>query len=299
MLMDTRQLAAFCAVVERKSFSQAAERLGVTQPAVSLQIRALEKRLGRQLLDRSGRRVEPTEAGLRLYRGAQRLLALEEQLVEEVSAAAEGALNGRLEIGASTGPGGSVLPPLLCEFQAANPGTTIGLSVFDTQTVIDLVGRRELELGVVGAARRQRSVVFEPFFRDEVILVVPPGHRFADKEISLEELRREPLILMQEGAGVRQMIEDELRRQGMRLRDLDVGLELGLQESVKTAVQAGFGVTFISSATITPDLAAGTIAAARVKGLEPRREISLVRASGRAPTRAAQRFVEFARAQIA
>ena len=78
--MDTRQLAAFCAVVERRSFSQAAERLGVTQPAVSLQVRALEKRLGTQLLDRSGRRVEPTEAGWRLYRGAQRMLALEDQL---------------------------------------------------------------------------------------------------------------------------------------------------------------------------------------------------------------------------
>src|SRR5436190_13402176 len=103
MLMDTRQLTAFCAVVERQSFSQAAERLGVTQPAVSLQIRALEKRLGRQLLDRSGRRVEPTEAGLRLYRNAQRMLALEEQLVHEVTG--EAGLSGRLEPGASTGPG--------------------------------------------------------------------------------------------------------------------------------------------------------------------------------------------------
>ena len=74
--MDTRQLRAFCEVVERKSFSQAAERLGVTQPAVSLQVRALEKRLATQLLDRSGRRVEPTEAGAKLYRSAQRLLAL-------------------------------------------------------------------------------------------------------------------------------------------------------------------------------------------------------------------------------
>src|SRR5205085_2290836 len=79
-------LAAFCAVVERKSFSQAAERLGVTQPAVSLQIRSLEERLGQRLLDRSGRRVEPTEAGLVLYRGAQRLLALEEQIIEQVAA---------------------------------------------------------------------------------------------------------------------------------------------------------------------------------------------------------------------
>src|SRR5437868_12857194 len=111
--MDTRQLAAFCAVVEKKSFSQAAERLGVTQPAVSLQIRSLEQRLGTQLLDRSGRRVEPTEAGLRLYRGAQRLLALEEQLVQDVAAEDEMALAGTLQLGASTGPGGIVLAQLL------------------------------------------------------------------------------------------------------------------------------------------------------------------------------------------
>src|SRR5436305_2243693 len=114
--MDTRQLAAFCAVVERKSFSRAAERLGVTQPAVSLQIRSLEQRFGTQLLDRSGRRVEPTEAGLRLYASAQRLLALEEQLVSEVTADGSGALTGTFDIGASTGPGGTVVPLLLCEF---------------------------------------------------------------------------------------------------------------------------------------------------------------------------------------
>src|ERR671927_77231 len=147
--MDTRQLAAFCAVVERKSFSQAAERLGVTQPAVSLQIRSLEQRLGRQLLDRSGRRVEPTEAGLRLYASPQRLL------------------------------------------------------------------------------------------------------------------------VMQEGAGVRQVIEDELRAAGTRLRDLDVRVELGLQESVRSAVAAGHGVTFISRSALDADVAAGTIAAARVDGLDP------------------------------
>src|SRR5204863_422484 len=168
--MDTRQLAAFCAIVERKSFSQAADRLGVTQPAVSLQVRSLEKRLGRQLLDRSGRRVEPTEAGLALYRGAQRLLALEGQLLEE------------------------------------------------------------LEAG---------------------------------------------------GAGERQVIEDELRRAGTRLRDLEPRLELGLQESARSAVAAGYGVTFISRAAIEADLAAGTLALARVKGLEPARQISLVRSTGR------------------
>src|ERR1041385_7182599 len=296
--MDTRQLVAFCAVVERKSFSQAAERLGVTQPGVSLQVRSVEKRVGRQLLDRSGRRVEPTEAGLALYRGAQRLLALEGQLLDELDAGSEGELGGTLEVGASTGPGSTVVPVLLCEFQRANPGVAISLSISDTQTVVDRVAERELELGVVGAARRHRGVVFEPFFRDEVVLACPPDHRFAGRTISLDDLREEPLIVMQEGAGVRQVIEDELRRAGTRLRDLEPRLELGLQESARSAVLAGYGVTFISRAAIEADLAAGTLAVARVEGLDPSREISLVRSTGRSATRAAETFLTFARERL-
>jgi len=296
--MDTRQLAAFCAVVERRSFSQAAERLGVTQPAVSLQVRSLERRLGRQLLDRSGRRVEPTEAGMKLYRSAQRLLALEEQIVTELAEEDGGALRGTLEIGASTGPGSTVLALLLCEFQQRNPEVHVELSVFDTQRVVELVAERELELGVVGAARRHRGVVFERFLEDEVILICPPGHPFAGRTVTLDELAAERVIVMQEGAGVRQVIEDELRRVGRRLRDLDIRLELGLQESAKTAVQAGFGVTFISRSSVESELAAGTLAAARVDGLDPRREISLVRATGRPDSRPAAAFLEFARERL-
>ena len=296
--MDTRQLAAFCAVVERKSFSEAAERLGVTQPAVSQQIRSLEERVGQQLLDRSGRRVEPTEAGNRLYRSAQRLLALERQLLEEVAGETEGPLRGQLAMGASTGPGGTVVPVLLCEFAEANPQVTVDLTISDTQTIVEQVARRELELGVVGATPRNRSVAYEPFFRDEVILVCPPDHRFAGKTVSLDDLRGETLIAMQEGAGVRQVIEDELREAGTRLRDLDVRLELGLQESVKSAVEAGHGVTFISRTAVERELDAGTLAEARVRGLEPSREISIVRAAGRVSTRVADAFVEFARDRL-
>ena len=192
-----------------------------------------------------------------------------------------------------------MLPVALAEFQQLNPGVHVALSVSDTQRVIEQVARREVELGVVGAARRHRGVVFEPFFRDEVVLAVPRGHRFADRTVTLDELKDEPLVLMQEGAGVRQVIDDELREAGVRLRDLDVRLELGLQESARSAVLAGFGVTFISRSAIEADVAAGTVAVARVEGLEPSREISLVRSAGRAETRVAQAFVEFARARLA
>jgi len=296
--MDTRQLAAFCTVVERRSFSQAAERLGVTQPAISLQVRALEKRLGTQLLDRSGRRVEPTEAGWRLYRGAQRMLALEDQLVSEVAATSEGELTGDLVLGASTGPAAIVVPVLLGEFQRENPDVRVFLTVSDTHTVVERVADRELELGIVGASRRHRGVRFEPFFSDQVILACPPGHRFGGRTVTLDELREETLILMQEGAGVRQIVEDALRRRGVRLRDLDVRLELGLQESVRRAVEAGYGVTFISRTAVESELAAGTLVEAQVEGLEATREISLASAAGRARTRVAEAFVGFARERV-
>jgi DNA-binding transcriptional LysR family regulator len=296
--METRQLQAFCEVIERKSFSLAAERLGVTQPAVSLQVRALEKRLGTQLVDRSGRRVEPTDAGLRLYRGAQRLLQLEEEIVNDLAEQAGGDLAGSLEIGASTGPGGVVLPQLLCEFRAGHPELRIALSVFDTQTVIERVADRSLELGVVGAALRHRGVEYEPFFRDSVVLACPPGHRFAGRTVTVDELREETLIVMQDGAGVRQMIEDEFHALGVRLRDLDVNLELGLQESVTTAVRSGYGVTFISRSSVENDLRAGTLVEARVSDVELEREIFLVRATGRSESNAARAFVEFAKERL-
>ena len=296
--MDTRQLAAFCAVVERRSFSQAAEQLGVTQPAVSLQVRALEKRLGAQLLDRSGRRVEPTEAGTRLYRGAQRLLALEQQVLDEVAAEGDGDLSGALSMGASTGPAAVVVPRLLGEFQRAHPAVRVALEVHDTRMVVELVAERRLELGIVGAAPRHRAVRFEPFAYDEVVLVCPPRHRFAGRTIDVHELASESLVVMQEGAGVRRIVEDELRRLGVRLRDLDPRLELGLQESVRSAVLAGYGVTFISRAAVESDLASGALAEARVEGMDGRREISLVRSAARVQTRVADAFVDFARGRL-
>jgi DNA-binding transcriptional LysR family regulator len=297
--MDTRQLHAFCTVVERRSFSQAAERLGVTQPAVSLQVRSLEKRLGTQLLDRSGRRIEPTEAGLRLYRGAQRLLQLEEQIVNDLAEEAEGELSGRLELGASTGPGGVVVAELICELALRYPELSVQLHVADTQTVVERVADRTLELGIVGAAPRHRAVEYEPFFRDGVVLVCPAGHHLAGRTVSLPELASENLIVMQEGAGVRQVLEDELRRAGTRLRDLNVRLELGLQESARSAARAGYGITFISRSSVESDLAAGTLAEIHVDGLELEREIYLARAAGRSETRAARAFLEFARERLA
>jgi LysR family transcriptional regulator, transcriptional activator of the cysJI operon len=128
---------------------------------------------------------------------------------------------------------------------------------------------------------------------------VPPDHPAAGGELPAEDLRSETLVVMQEGAGVRQVVEEELRRAGLKLRSLEPKLELGLQESVKSAVAAGYGVAFISRTAIEGELAAGTLASARVAGLDPSRQLYVVSAKGRPPTRAAQAFLEFARERAA
>ena len=143
------------------------------------------------------------------------MLQLEEQLLEEVAADGD-TLAGTLSLGASTGPGAHLVPLLLCEFQRAHPDLSVALSIWDTHAVIERVAEREVELGVVGALRRHRSLVFEPLARDEIVLAVPPGHPAAGGEISLEALREETLVVMQEGAGVRQVVEEELRRAGLQ-----------------------------------------------------------------------------------
>ena len=209
--MDTRQLAAFCAVVERRSFSQAAERLGVTQPAVSLQVRALEKRLGTQFLDRSGRRVEPTEAGLRLYRGAQRLLAFEGQLLDEMLGEAEAPLAGARD--RRLDRAGSIVLPLCSASSSATTrracravGPTRSRSWSSSPTGGSSSDRRRRPAAPLG---RVRALL--PRRGDSRL---PAGHPFAGKTIDLDDLSRGPLIVMQQGAGVRQMVEDELRKSG-------------------------------------------------------------------------------------
>ena len=194
---------------------------------------------------------------MRLYRGAQRLLALEEQVVARSPARRGRALrhvrDRRLDRPGRHRPRRSSS----ASSRSNTRSCTSRSRVFDTQTIVERVAARELELGVVGAAPRHRGVVFEPFFRDEVVLACPPGHRFAGRTVTLDELRRRELILMQEGAGVRQVIEDELRSRRAP-GELDVRLELGLQESVVERRARRLRRHVHLALAIEADLAAGT-----------------------------------------
>ncbi len=296
--MDLRHLQTFRAVVERGSFSAAAEGLEISQPAVSAQIRSLEERFGQRLIDRGGRRGRTTEAGDVLFRYAGRILQAEVELRRAIVEVGEG-VGGRLELGASTGPGELIVPGLLGAFSAKFPEVDVRLGVFDSQTVCERALEDQIELGFVGAARPLRGLSVEPFLRDELVVIVLPGHAFAAREsVSLGDLVGEPLLMQQQGSGVRAVLGDAMRAEGLRDRDVTVAMELGLQQSVKAGVLDGFGITVISRLAVEREVADGTLVAVPLAGKGLARDFCVVRAARRTPSRAGEAFMEFARREV-
>ncbi len=201
--VDIRQIRLFCRIVDRRSFSLAAEELLITQPAASQQVQSLERELQTILLDRSRRTVTPTDTGSVLYRYGREILDLHERTCTEIQNLGE-LVAGRLVVGASTGPGEHVLPAMLTSFKAEYPGVAISLHVDDTHTVVERVLAREFEVGAVGAVAPRPDLVAEPLARDEVVLVCGATHPWATRtSVRLAEVVREPQIVQQHGAGVR------------------------------------------------------------------------------------------------
>lgn len=296
--MDLRHLKTLRAVVERGSFSHAADALEISQPAVSFQIRALEEALGHRLFDRSGRKVTLTEAGEIAYRHACEVTALEADMARSLEEL-DGEVAGALVLGSSTGPGELLLPRLLGRFARHYPRARVSLAVSDTQTVCDRVLDESLELGVVGAKRAHRGLDFEPFVRDELVAIVAPGHPLADRdEVSLTELAAHPMLMQQEGSGVRAVLEQALHAAGVSLRDLTITMELGLQQSVKAAVLDGLGITVISHLAVEREVADGSLVSLRLAGEGLERQFWLVRHAGRTPRRVARAFIDFAAAEL-
>ncbi len=291
--MDLRHLALFCRVVELGSFSLAAEEMGVTQPAASQQVRSLEKRFGTRLLDRSGREVTATDAGRVLYRYASHMLDDCDRATREIDDLSE-LLAGRVDVGASTGPGEHVLPGLIADFSDRHPKVSVSLRVTATREVIEQVLARDLEIGVVGAVTHERDLVVGELCRDEIVIACRPDHGWAGRDdVSLDELCREPLVVQQRGAGIRDVFEAKLRERGLREQDLHVAFEMGLNESVKNAVMAGAGVTYLSKYAVANEVAAGTLAVARLADFRIERFFSFIHARRRSLSHAAAAFVAY------
>ena len=264
--MDLHRLDIFCHVYEEKSFSKGARRLDLSQPTVSIHIKALEESLGIQLFNRLGREIEATEAAHYLYEHGKPLLEDMRVLLEKMSGYLH-RLEGDLEVGASTVPGEYLLPAWLRSFHEEHPGVRGRVLIRDSREIVDAVLDGRVQLGFVGARIDGDTLEYDEIARDRLVLAAPAGSPWAQRaDLSVEDLQKAPLILREEGSGTRLRFERMLEEKGLLLEDFQIVLELGSTSAIKEAVKAGLGVSFLSDLAVRSEQKAGLVRIVSVEG---------------------------------
>jgi DNA-binding transcriptional LysR family regulator len=210
--MDDHKLKVFCIVAETKSFSRASEIIRLTQPAVSLQIQALEEMYGTKLFNRSGCIITLTKAGEMLYKYAKEINALYAAAEKEIGGIT-GLVKGVISVGASSTIGNYLLPSVVSDFKRRYPKVGIHIHVGNTKNVIDLLNAGSVDVGLVEGEVNKQKLKVEKLIQDEMVLIMSPYHQLAKKSlVSIMELSKEPLIFREEGSGTRQAIEKYLAK---------------------------------------------------------------------------------------
>jgi DNA-binding transcriptional LysR family regulator len=292
MAFNLHLVRIFAAVAEERSFTRAAARLAISQPAVSKAVQELERQVGSGLLERGTGAVRLTEAGDLLYRHARMLFAAEREAEEEL-AALRGLRCGSLHVGASTTIAIYLVPQLLGAFQRQYPGIEIRLTSANTHEIAELLVDYQVDIALVEGPVADRRVEVLPWRSDELVVIAAPDHPLALRSaVELQALATEPFITRERGSGTRDVGEQALRARGLEPR---IALELGSTEAIKQAVAAGLGVAIVSRATLDDQLALGKLRQLHIPELAIRRELTELRHRGRQPSIVARTFAPFLR----
>ncbi|MGQ9600919.1 MAG: LysR substrate-binding domain-containing protein [Anaerolineae bacterium] len=294
--MQLAYLRTFVEVVQRKSFSAAAQALGISQPAVSQQMRSLEEELGVKLLLRDGRGpIGLTAAGETVLAFARSTLAAYEALHAELRRLQE-EIAGTLYLAASTTPGEYLVPQLLAAFRAQHPNVEAQVTVSDTADVVQRVQSSACDLGFIGAPVEGSGLVLERLAADEIVLAVYPEHPFATRErVSWEEVIAQPLIMREEGSGTRRTVEMALAAQGKTLPRESISLTLGSMQAVIQAIREGLGIGFVSAMAVTRVPPAERLPTVAIEGLILTRDLFIIYDEARITTHLLRTFITFAR----
>jgi DNA-binding transcriptional LysR family regulator len=292
--MENFRLKAFRTVAEKLSFREAAEALLLTQPAVTLQIKALEEELSIRLFDRTGNRIVLTEAGRRLLKHAKRLAALAQEAERDI-ATLRGVEFGELHIGASTTIAQYFLPRLLGEFGKLNPRVSISVVSGNTKEIVDALVKGAIVVGLVEGPVLRSGIRIEPFLDDEIVMILPAQHEWAGQTIPKARLETEQLIFREKGSGTRRVVETALQKAKIPLKKLHIAMELDSTEAIKEAIEAGLGVGFVSARAIQKELKLGTLQKGFVEGLHIHRHFSIIRLPGAHPAGLPGAFLQYLR----
>jgi DNA-binding transcriptional LysR family regulator len=293
-MLNPYELQVFLAAAEEESFSAAARRLHLTQSAVSQQIHSLEQQLQVELFHRDGPRINLTENGRALIPMAREYVHLSTR-IEENMATRQGMVTGQLTIGCTSTPGKYTLPWLVGSFCQEYPQVKIAVEVIKRADLVKKMEQHAIDLGIMSGQLEHPDLIFDEFMQDDLVLIVPAQHPFAKEEvISPDQLKGQTVILREEAAGTRITLLDGLEHSGVKVDDLKVApIELGSAESIISAVEAGWGISWVSMVAAQRAVEVGKIRLIEVEGLTMRRTIYLVRHRQHARTEAHLKFYDF------
>jgi DNA-binding transcriptional LysR family regulator len=276
--MNLHQLRIFCSVVDQRSYTRAAEALFMTQPAVSLQIQALERSLQVKLLERVDQQLIMTEAGRALYQCALPMLNAEAE-AERVLAELRGAARGRLVVAANTTGGMYIIPALLAAYRERRPESELLLQVDATDRLIERARQGIIDLGFACGAIGQPGVTVETIGVDTLTLILSPRHPLASRSsLTLEQVVALPFLVPESISRTRQFIEQAVRERGHTLK---IAMHFQGTEPVKKAVESNLGVGIVSSAAVVHEVAAGVLRAMPIADLELRRPLVMFYRQGK------------------
>lgn len=290
--MENFRLKVFRIVAHHLNFSRAAEELSLSQPAVTQQIKTLEDEYGIPLFDRSGGRIALTPAGKALLPYAKQLKTISDEAYESVTSTGSHHA-GKLALGASQTIGQYLLPQLVAAFLRDYPRIAITAISGNTDEMLATLTAGRIQLAMVEGPGLRKDVHVEPFMEDHMVLVVPASHEWADHDIEVDQLTKEPLLMREFGSGSRRVVEGALAKAGLKKRELKTTMELDSTEALLSAVEAGLGVTFVSRWAVRNQLTLGTLRIARVKNLRLSRMFSLAYPVGPSPSGNAGAFRRF------
>ncbi len=289
MSLNLHHLALFQAVAEEQSVSRASERLMVSQPAVSKQLKQLERAVGVALFDRTPRGVRATQAGELLSGYARRIFGLAKE-AEQALGELRGLRRGSLCVAAGTTIGVYLLPDVFVRFRQSHPGVRISLEIDGSEGVRQRLLEGTVDLGLTEGDPGDQTLDARVLMEDELIAVAPPGHPLARRrKVTAAEVCREPLVLRETGSAIKSLAERALADRGLPVRP---AMSLGSTEAIKRAVAAGVGLAVVSRLAVELELRAGILAEVKVTALTLRRPLRLLQGRGRHRSHAASAFVQ-------
>lgn len=278
--LENFRLKVFRAVAEQLNFHKAAEQLFLTQPAVTLQIKALESDLGVRLFDRASGRVSLTRQGSILLEYANKLAAMVFEAERKLSCK-DSKVSGELSLGVSTTIAQYVLARLLRAFIADYPNIDLTLHSGNTRQIVQLLLDGKVSVGLIEGPARDRGVRSEPFMEDELVPIAAVDAPMDN--LSRTEFLQSTLLIREQGSGSRQVVETALKKAGLRLKAFKKVMTLDSTEAIKSAVEVGHGMGFVSRWAISKELQLGALKVVEVKGLKVTRHFSLITRAGPEP----------------